>query len=126
MPTRLGMVGIKPSGVTLTPHILRAAYDYLKLTPPFNRWKLPDSSEVTFRVTRKRREAGSCDISGDTIELSMSDVLNGHSASILTTMAHEMVHVRQHVLGHNLSHGRGFQTMAAQICRKHGFDLLGF
>jgi hypothetical protein len=56
----------------------------------------------------------------------MSSVLHGHSASIFTTMAHEMIHVRQFLRREPTTHGKRFQKMAESICRRHGFDPLGF
>ena len=38
----------------------------------------------------------------------MSSVLHGHSASILTTMAHEMIHVRQFLRREPATHGKRF------------------
>jgi hypothetical protein len=129
MPTRKGHLAAPESGISLTPEVLAAAYDYLRLTAPFNRWKLPPSSKVKFRVTRSRKEAGWCDsteLQTGKICIGVSDTLHGHSASLLTTMAHEMCHIRQAIRGENLTHGAGFCKLAAQICAKHGFDLLGF
>jgi len=35
-------------------------------------------------------------------------------------------HVHQFISGIPARHGRDFQKMATQICRRHGFDPLGF
>jgi len=41
-------------------------------------------------------------------------------------MAHEMIHVRQFLRREPATHGKRFQKMAESICRRHGFDPLGF
>ena len=127
MPTRKGIPGMKARGIALNGDIMAAAYDYLRSTPPFNRWGLPPSKDVGFRVTRSHREAGVCEVlDSGKIRVGMSSVLHGHSASILVTMGHEMIHVRQFLRNDPATHGKAFQKMAEQVCEKHGFDLLGF
>jgi len=46
----------------------------------------------------------------------------GHTESLLATMAHEMVHLRQHLTGDREKHGTRFRRARARICRVHGFD----
>lgn len=127
MPTRDAISGMKANGITLTPEIMAAAYEYLKATPPFSRWGLPPAGALKFRPTKARSEAGHCEeLDSGKICIGMSSVLHGHSNSILTTMAHEMIHVRQFTAGTPATRGMLFQKMATQICRRHGFDPLGF
>ena len=77
----------------LTTDTLRHCYEFLDSTPPFNKWNLPDSPDVKFKVIRDpalrgwyRKENGK-----HTIGVSSSCV--GHTLSLMIVMAHEMIHV---------------------------------
>jgi hypothetical protein len=118
----------------LTPAILEAAYNYLRATPPFKNWKLPDSDAVEFRVIATRRNRKTKQILyGDydhadppviRISSSAHKKLNG----ALETMAHEMVHMFQRTTDQKNSamHGPKFRRLAAQVCKQHGFNLKDF
>lgn len=56
----------------------------------------------------------------------VSEAKNGHTATLLATMAHEMCHLRQARVGDRGLHSVGFRRMAARVCRAHGFDLKTF
>lgn len=104
----------------LTKELLSASYDLLLLTPPFVRWKMPPSDEITFSITRSIDTRGFA-TGIDKIGISERNV--GRFETLLPTMAHEMVHVYNHVKGHNRSaHGAEFQRCAALVCKYHGFD----
>ena len=107
----------------LTPEILRAAYEYLRACPPFNRWKLPQADEVEFHVTRHTDRRGDCEATVDGHCVRISAALIGRTSSLMETLAHEMIHVRLDRKGVRSHHGRDFQRCAAQVCRYHGFDL---
>lgn len=115
------------AGLHLTPEILEAAYNYLRSTPPYRRWKLPHADEVRFQVTWKTDQRGNCQQHGNgkhTVRI--SQVFIGRTVSLMEAMAHEMVHVhldRKKVRAH---HGNEFQTCAEQVCRYHGFDFRQF
>lgn len=109
--------------------VLAAAYDYLAATAPFRRWNLPDSDEVTFIVVRNPALCGSyqCGTGGrHIIKISASNT--GHSASLLATMAHEMIHLHEEVTGMKRAseHSAAFRKLAARVCRVHGFDPKAF
>lgn len=107
----------------LTPETLAAAYDYLRTTPPFDRWNLPESEEVTFRVTRSKDTCGHYWFTapnGHQIDISLR--LNRTTAGMLSTMAHEMVHLFQANSCMRLSHDDAFHKLADQVCKLHGFD----
>jgi 3-hydroxy-3-methylglutaryl CoA synthase len=110
--------------------MLRAAYAYLAETPPFNGWNLPDQEDIEFRVTNTNRVHGELHTLIDenekfkfTIDISRKG--HTHTASLILTMAHEMVHVHQR---HNrinvtsVSHGKDFKILAKEVCDEHGFD----
>lgn len=119
-------------GLHLTPEILRAAYEYLRATPPFNRWGLPPADEVEFHVTRHvdRRGDWNCyqKKSGGGHIIRISSVYIGRTDSLMEAMAHEMVHARCEILGDKTSapHGGNFKRLAASVCRRHGFDVRQF
>lgn len=107
----------------LTPDILEAAYDYMRATPPFRRWKLPPGDEVEFHVTRRREHRGDCQSAHNHHIIRISAFNIGHTDSLMRVMAHEMVHIycdRKKVRSH---HGREFLRAAARVCQLHGFDL---
>ena len=115
----------------LTPEVLAAAYDYLASTAPFNRWNLPDSDDITFRVVKSRKMFAQYVYDGThTIEGSSGTV--GHTATLLESMGHEMVHVHLRQTGmesrsHNPNvHNLPFRKLAARVCAVHGFDLKAF
>lgn len=114
--------------MTLTPEILRAAYAYLHETAPFRGWNLPHAEDVVFGVLSGWRVHGSCKPpchSRNAYVIKISEQSHGHTASLLATMAHEMVHAHMHessIVGWN-KHGPGFHALAAEVCVEHGFDL---
>lgn len=111
------------SGIHLTPEILRAAYEYLRATPPFNRWRLPAADEVEFHVTRHKDRTGDCETAGGQEPIiRISAALVGWTSSLMATMAHELVHLYLDRKGVRAHHGREFQRCARLVCKRHGFD----
>jgi hypothetical protein len=108
----------------LSPKMIAAAYDFLRATPPFVRWKLPHSSKITFRVTRNTDTYGTHETDGREHVISISSKANGFTLTLLQTLAHEMIHLHQtrRGLGKNAHHGAAFQRWARMVCRRHGFD----
>lgn len=109
--------------VHLTPAVLASAYTLLRATPPFTRWALPPAEAITFRATRARTETAYYGFSerGHTISVSSHSV--GYLPALLSAVAHEMIHLRLRLAGKgNVQHGVAFQTLARQVCRRHGFD----
>lgn len=114
----------------LTPTILEAAYNYLRATPPFSKWKLPESDAVEFHVTRTQPTKAHNIIYGDynnrpgKPRIRISHNAHKNQYMVVLTMAHEMVHMYQYQPGARGSydHGPKFKRLAAQVCRAHGFD----
>src|ERR1700748_764976 len=90
------------AGLTLTPEMLEAAYEYLRASPPFRGWHLPEPDQVIFRVMgtrdrfghfrgRHRKARGENGYS----ELAISAKLVKSSDVLIATMAHEMIHLYQ-------------------------------
>ena len=47
---------------------------------------------------------------------------NQAEALVADTLAHEMIHLRQHLTGDRELHGPRFRRMATRVCIAHGFD----
>lgn len=111
--------------IPLTPDTLRAAYDYLHTTPPFNCWNLPDGEDVTFKVTRSRDTMGWHIWKDGRHEIQASSRLIGQTGTLMALMAHEMVHVYQAHSGMETTgnrHSKLFWRLAKQVCKHHDFD----
>lgn len=116
----------------LTPDILADAYELLRATPPFKRWKLPHADDVEFHVIKKPGPLladymwGLYSDGRRTHRIRVT-ALNKTLTSVLASMAHEMVHMRQRFMGTDYtSHGRVFRKLAAQVCRLHGYKVEEF
>lgn len=120
----------------LTPDSLAAAYEYLRTTPPFRRWKLPPADEVEFHVTRHRVHYGDHDLIGrgqnrrHCIRASTSEGMATTTNRLLMTIAHEMIHAYQDGVTRTGSwkttHNREFHRLAARVCKIHGWILQEF
>ena len=108
----------------LTPAMLHAGYEYLRTTPPFRAWKLPDADDVEFHVMRRTDRTADCetDLPGRPPIIRVSAALVGWTASLMAAIAHEMVHIHLDRKKVRSAHGWQFKRLAAQVCRHHGFD----
>jgi len=111
----------------LTPEMLRAAYEYVRTTEPFCEWNLPDADDVKFKVIKSRRVYGDCTRIGDgEYRIRVSAALIGTTHTLMTTMAHEMIHVHEEHSGMaraNVMHGKAFRKLAEEVCKIHELDL---
>lgn len=116
----------------LTPEMLAGAYEYLKATPPFSKWNLPETDEVGFRLSNSQRELGRYRWDGAKHTITASRKAIGHTATLLRFMAHEMVHLHLEETGMESrrggedTHNAAFRVLAAQVCKVHGFDPKAF
>ena len=115
----------------LDKEMLAAAYEYLRHTPPFSKWNLPDAEDVKFSTSRRPREAGRYQWDGNhNIIASIHGV--GHTSTLMRFMAHEMIHLYLEKMGWESKarseevHNAAFRKFAAQVCKYHGFDLKAF
>jgi len=118
----------------LTPEMLEGAYEYLRVSPPFCHWDLPHADHVSFRVLgakdrfghfrgRHRRARGDDEFS----EIAISAPLVNSTDMLISTMAHEMIHLYQDETGTARGHHNPkFRKLARRVCRIHGFDLESF
>lgn len=114
-------------GLPLTPDIVRAAYEYLRATPPFKRWGLPHADEIKVRITRHRDRQGHARWDGKQFEIAVSQMKIGRTHTLIELVAHEMVHVRCHMQGDTRAeHSKVWHRYADSVCRYHGFDRKTF
>ena len=114
----------------LTPETLAAAYEYLRTTPPFKRWKLPHADEVEFRVMWHRGRAGDHEVDHrKTVKhvIRVSDRTVNTTDGLLEVMAHEMVHAYQDGIvrtgSRRVDHNKEFTRLSARVCKAHGWQL---
>lgn len=108
----------------LTPEILRGAYDFMRITPPFRGWKLPDGDDVEFYVGRKSTHLAEYE-PGETAEhrIALHETGVGYTQTMIELLAHEMVHLSLADTKHaKVEHGAEFKRRARLVCRSHGFD----
>lgn len=116
----------------ITKEVLAAAYDYLASTEPFSRWNLPDSDDVAFSVVRSTKEFAHYKWDGRRHTIAVSARAVGHTATLLTVMAHEILHLHLEATGMESkggdenTHNMAFRKLAAQVCKVHGWDLKAF
>src|SRR5580693_7778203 len=77
----------------LTPEMLAAAYDFLRTTPPFTGWRLPESDDVVFGLSLRPKEFGRYQWDGEHHTITMSIKAIAHTDTLMRYMAHEMVHL---------------------------------
>jgi len=109
----------------LTPEILSAAYDLVKACPPFSRWNLPESEDIIFRVIKDPSRRGFYRrdrLNRHSISISASCI--GFVESLVETMAHEMIHLHEALIGLETAaqHGKAWNKFADQVCKSMGFD----
>lgn len=106
----------------LTPDMLAAGYDFLRATDPFRRWKLPEADDLGFHVVRHGSLSADFGVEKGIPFIRISEASNGHTVTLLSSIAHEMIHLRQYLTGDRELHGQRFRRAAAQVCTVHGFD----
>lgn len=111
----------------LTPRILAGAYEYLRTTPPFLRWKLPPAEEVEFHVLQTKLLEADHTVYERTDEhvIRVSAGKIGFTSNLMPAMAHEMIHARQVISKTetpNTTHNAEFHRLAKLVCRYHGWD----
>lgn len=108
----------------LTPDMLAAGYDFLRETEPFKAWKLPPAEEVGFAVLRTKRHFADFGVENGVPMIRVSEGRHGHIATLLGSIAHEMIHLHQwrKRLDRGGDHNQDFHRRAARVCAIQGFD----
>ena len=114
----------------LSPAILRAAYAMLDECEPFSRWNLPAAEDVKFKVGKDRTCYGTCTHHRPhNFTLTFSSHWIDTAATLMETVAHEMVHVHLFChpkMGRGGEHNAAFHRYADQVCKSLGFDRSRF
>jgi predicted SprT family Zn-dependent metalloprotease len=107
---------------TLTPKNLAILYDMACKLPPFNSFKMPKSSKVTFKVIRNPGIYGAFDEHEMIIEISRNSC--GHFNTIFATLLHEMLHLALYVRGDDdfHLHDKKFQKLHAVYAEVYSLD----
>lgn len=112
--------------ISLTPDLLRATYDRLIETSPFNRWNLPSGEDIKFRVVRDFATQGWYSFApGSPHTICVSRNLVGYLSTLDPLMAHEMIHLHERVSGackSGIEHSAAFKKWVLQVCAVHGWD----
>ena len=114
--------------IKISPAILEASYELLRMTEPFNRWKLPSAERVSFCVNSSKTNAGEFFVDPTGIPwVAVSQRFHHTLPELFKTVAHEMCHLRQQVRGEDYTtHGATFIALAKRVCKAHQFDLGAF
>jgi hypothetical protein len=118
--------------IPLTKETMAAAYDYLHTTPPFSKWNLPFSEDVTFKVSRRAFEFGCYYIKNGKHNIEASSMNIGYTDTLMKLMSHEMIHLYLEKMGWESKssngniHNKAFKKFAKEVCEHHGFDLQAF
>jgi hypothetical protein len=111
----------------LTPESLAAMYELVRVLPPFSKWNLPDAEDVEFHVSGFRNRNGDYSADPHTIRLSIHST--DHIGKALEVMAHEMLHMAQHLKGSetaNTIHNADFRRTWGKIARMYGWDAKAY
>jgi hypothetical protein len=109
----------------VTPNRLAGVYEMLRQFPPFCRWRLPASDEVGFHVAKTSRWHAAWWIKDGVHHIEVSAKKHAHLDSLVASMAHEMIHIRQKVAKTetaNTEHNAEFLRVSKRVCKALGFD----
>ena len=113
----------------LTSEAVRHLYASLYCCYPFSKWKMPLPEEVEFIVTPDPEFMGTYLYdTGEEYEhtITISSARCGHYYTVLTTLAHECVHMSFHRQAGNkwAQHGKEFRRRCEIVSNEFGFDPL--
>ena len=110
----------------VTPQRLESVYAMLREWPPFSSWRLPRAEDVSFHVAKTNRWHAAWWVKEGKHHIEVSEKKHGHLNSLIASMAHEMIHIRQKVAKTetpNTEHNAEFHRIAKRVCKQLGFDL---
>jgi hypothetical protein len=115
----------------LTPMNLARAYEYLRATSPLDELNLPPASKVKFSVKRYRDRFSHMQgyRRSTEVEIAISERLVGSTFMLMASMAHEQIHLYQHINRSETpktQHNAEFDEIADRVCIAHGFDRKSF
>lgn len=116
----------------VTPKRLKSVYVLLRAHPPFDRWGLPEVADIKFEILSDE-DIGEYSLDHNDrhcIAVNADKHLSLHQ--VVETVAHEMVHLRQELIGRlpaeggEKAHNAEFRKLARVVCRTLGFDVQRF
>jgi hypothetical protein len=115
-----------------TPKVLESIYCLICQLPPVNRWKMPNTAEISFKVADKVYLDGQeCyavySLDNDLHEILISREMNTTFEQILTSLLHECIHMRRSKKSEEWHlHDSTFKKYAKIICKEYGLNRIGF
>jgi hypothetical protein len=115
----------------VTPKRLRGIYAMLLLFPPFDRWRLPAADKVKFELVPQVTNWAEYLYEDGVYHLFFSSTRLWSLPFLVSTMAHEMCHMRQEQRGKlpaddSLHHNAEFHRIARIVCERLGFPREDF
>ena len=114
----------------LTVDTIMGAYEYLRTTPPFIGWNLPEPADVEWKVGKTNSCFGWHDYKSKNHKhrIVISSGCIGHTMTLIQTVAHEMIHMhlRESAKERDRIHSKAFKKLSESVARTHGFDPKGF
>lgn len=112
----------------LTPAILEAQYELLRVCPPFRRWRMPPGDEVEFHVITSSSWAGDYEFRKGVHLIRVNGKWCGTLLNLQRVVAHEMVHLHLQIAfpRDQSHHGARFKAKAALVCKHLCLDPLAF
>jgi hypothetical protein len=112
----------------VTPARLRAIYTMLLHMPPFIRWQMPHPDTVKFYLVHDPKINGEY---SHPHRIGINPETCSDLPHIERVMAHEMVHMRQELIGRRPAtkddqHNREFYRLARIVCRNLGYASENF
>lgn len=119
------------SNLHITPELCALAYELLRATKPFAKWKLPPAAAVEFTVNRSMDTRGFYTYHAhrktkSVHEIGVSVNCIGNLKSLVEVMAHEMIHLEERIsctLTPGAMHNSAFMRKAKTVCRIHSMDF---
>ena len=106
----------------ITADSIKAVYILLRKLPPFNTWGLPSEKHIDFIVKDSFNCMGELQVKPYKITIGSNH--HEHFVTLVTTIAHEMAHLKLYVDGvkgfHR--HTQEFRDLTSQIGTIFGFD----
>jgi len=114
--------------VNITPNQVAACYEMLRAFPPFSKWKLPEAESVAFHTRQLRNCHGVYQWDGKTHNITISTALVDSHASLVDTVAHEMIHLYQELRGTvtKTMHNPEFHQLSRRVCNLFMYDKKRF
>ena len=117
-----------------TAKIIESIYCLVCQLPPVNKWKMPNTAEIVFKVADKVFHDGAeCfgtytyDGEKDLHEILISRDMNPNFTVLLSTILHECIHMRRSKKSEDWHlHDTVFRKYAKEICELYGIERIGF